>query len=131
MEEYVLIVDDDPDTQKILATLLGFLNLPTQIASRGEEALARISQDPPALIMLDIMMPGMNGIQCLDALKRNSATRDIPVVIISALGADQRLKRLGATHVLPKGNFSLPEISNVLSQALGQPIQPSQLVEKQ
>jgi CheY-like chemotaxis protein len=125
MEEYVLIVDDDPDTQTILTKLLGFMNWQTQVASGGEEALVCVSEHPPVLIMLDIMMPGMNGIETLGALKRNSTTRDIPVVIISALGSDQRLKRLGATHVLPKGDFTLPEITRVVNQALGKPVQPT------
>jgi CheY-like chemotaxis protein len=124
MEEYVLIVDDDPDTQIILAKLLGHMKWQTRVASGGEEALVCVAECPPALIMLDIMMPGMNGIETLGALKRNFATRDIPVVIISALGNDQRLKRLGATHVLPKGNFTLSEITRVVNQALGKSIQP-------
>ncbi len=125
MDEYVLIVDDDPDTQKILTKLLGFMKWQTQVASGGEEALARIAERPPALIMLDIMMPGMNGVETMSALKRNPATRDIPVVIISALGSDQRFKRLGATDVLAKGNFSLPEISRVVNQALGKSAPPT------
>jgi CheY-like chemotaxis protein len=125
MGDYVLIVDDDLDTQKILTKILGLLNWQTQVASEGTEALTCIRERRPALIMLDIMMPGMNGLETLGALKRDSQTRDIPVVIISALGSDQRFKRLGATHVLPKGNFTLSDIMRVVNQALGAAARPS------
>lgn len=128
MGGYVLIVDDDPDTQKILSKILSLLNWQTQVVSEGNQALACVLQRPPTLIMLDIMMPGMNGIETLSALKRDAATRNIPVVIISALGGDQRLKRLGATDVLPKGNLTLSEIERVINHALGAHAPASQVV---
>jgi twitching motility two-component system response regulator PilH len=120
-DRHILIVDDDPDAQVILKKLLDIMGWKAAIVCNGAEALDHIADTPPALILLDLMMPGMNGFATICALKRNPKTREIPVVIISALGSDQRLSRLGADDVLPKGSFNLVELSSVLERAIGKP----------
>jgi diguanylate cyclase len=82
----ILIVDDEPDNREVLEILLtreGFLVL---AAASGEEALASVAQQAPDLILLDIMMPGMTGYQVMAKIKGNLFTKDIPVIVITALG---------------------------------------------
>ena len=81
----ILIVDDEIQNRKLLETLLrpeGYLTLS---AANGEEALASIAQRAPDLILLDIMMPGMDGYEVAGILKANPATSNIPIIMVTAL----------------------------------------------
>jgi diguanylate cyclase (GGDEF)-like protein/PAS domain S-box-containing protein len=80
----ILIVDDEIQNRKLLEALLrpeGYLTLS---AANGEEALASIAQRAPDLILLDIMMPGMDGYQVASLLKANPATSNIPIIMVTA-----------------------------------------------
>lgn len=70
----LLIVDDEPQVRKLLETLLQHEGYQTLSASNGEEALQLVAQQPPDLILLDIMMPGMDGYEVASQLKGNPAT---------------------------------------------------------
>jgi len=111
---YILIVDDDPDVRTILAHLLHIIGWDSASASRGSDALACIELAPPAVVLLDLMMPHMNGFEVLSCLKANPVTRDVPVIIVSALAADKRLERLGASALLPKGNISVQTVRETI-----------------
>jgi two-component system, sensor histidine kinase and response regulator len=90
----VLIVDDERHNRQLLEVMLtpeGYLLL---TAASGEEALALVAQQPPDLILLDVMMPGMDGYQLAGAIKRNPATKNIPVIMITALN-DRHARMLG------------------------------------
>lgn len=81
----LLIVDDEPQVRKLLETLLHHEGYQTLTASSGEEALMLVAQQPPDLILLDIMMPGMDGYEVASQLKSNDATANIPIIMLSAL----------------------------------------------
>lgn len=81
----LLIVDDEPQARKLLETLLQHEGYQTVCASSGEEALQRVAQQAPDLILLDIMMPGMDGYEVANQLKSNDATAGIPIIMLSAL----------------------------------------------
>ena len=104
----LLVVDDNDDNRYTLTRHLnrsGYANLTT--AADGREALVLLHQRPFDLVLLDIMMPGMNGYEVLEHLKNDPQLRHIPVIMISAvdeiesvircveLGADDLVKRLG------------------------------------
>ncbi len=92
----ILIVDDDPQNRKLLEALLkpeGYFIL---TAGGGEEALAMIAQQQPDLILLDIMMPGMDGLQVASQLKTDPATKNIPIIMVTAL--DDRNSRLAGLN---------------------------------
>jgi CheY-like chemotaxis protein len=101
----VLVVDDEPDV-----LLLCRLNLQQRghellEASEGGRALELARERQPDVIVLDLMMPGMNGYQVLEALQRDDATSGIPVLVLTAksLRADrERSHRLGAAAFLTK-----------------------------
>lgn len=83
--EQVLLVDDNPQNLKILYDTLDSGHYRLLLANNGEKALAIAEKSKPDLILLDIMMPGMDGYQVCETLKSNPLLRDIPVIFLSAL----------------------------------------------
>jgi diguanylate cyclase (GGDEF)-like protein len=81
----ILIVDDEIQNRKLLEALLRPEGYVTQSAASGEEALASIGRQAPDLILLDIMMPGMDGHQLAGILKADPATANIPIIMVTAL----------------------------------------------
>ncbi|AMN80857.1 EAL domain-containing response regulator [Pseudomonas azotoformans] len=81
----LLIVDDEPQVRKLLETLLHHEGYQTVSASSGEEALQVVAQQAPDLILLDIMMPGMDGYEVASQLKSDDVTAGIPIIMLSAL----------------------------------------------
>lgn len=101
----ILIVDDDITSAKLLESLLKVKFYDTRIAASGEEALQSVAQQPPDLILLDIMMPGMDGFEVAARLKAEARTKAIPVIMVTALDdRDSRLRALemGAEEFLSK-----------------------------
>ena len=101
----ILIVDDEPFNVDYLEQELEEADHETIAASNGREALDKVQSEAPDLILLDIMMPVMDGYEVLSRLKANPATRDIPVIVISAqndLRSVVRGVQLGAEDYLPK-----------------------------
>ena len=82
----VLVVDDNAQNRELLAAYLETMPVQAETVGDGVEALGRIAADPPDLILLDIMMPRMSGFEVCRKLKSDPATRDIPVVMVTALG---------------------------------------------
>jgi signal transduction histidine kinase len=85
MGETILIVDDIPANLGVLAETLGDAGYQVRVAEDGEEALAQTDQTRPDLILLDVMMPGMDGFETCRRLKSRESTRDIPVLFMTAL----------------------------------------------
>ncbi len=81
----VLVVDDNPQNQELLAAYLETMDVEVATADDGVTALQQIAADPPDLILLDIMMPRMSGFEVCTKLKSDPATRDIPVIMVTAL----------------------------------------------
>jgi len=93
----ILIVDDERHNRDVLQAMLALEGFDLQTAASGEEALAMLAQEPPDLILLDIMMPGVDGYEVASRIKANAATRHIPIIMVSALdGHDAKMGGLGA-----------------------------------
>ena len=93
----ILIVDDEIQNRKLLEVLLRHEGYLTLSAANGEEALALIAQRAPDLILLDILMPGMDGYQVTGILKANPATSNIPIIMVTAeIDRSARLTGLNA-----------------------------------
>jgi PAS domain S-box-containing protein len=104
-EDIVLLVDDNPTNLEVLYQTLDGEGYRLLAARGGEAALAIIHEANPTLILLDIMMPGMDGFQVCERLKSNPATADIAVIFLSALGdTDTKVKgfELGAVDYISK-----------------------------
>jgi class 3 adenylate cyclase len=97
MNEHILVVDDVPGNVKLLSDILKARGYRTSTAASGEEALACIARDPPDLVLLDVMMPGMNGYEVCRAIRADPAFEILPVVLVTALDPEQeRAKGLNA-----------------------------------
>jgi len=93
----ILVVDDDRMNRDLLQVMLSAEGFVVVTAASGEEALAAIAIRPPDLILLDVLMPGMNGHEVTRRVKGNLATKNIPVIMVTALDdRDARLFGLGA-----------------------------------
>lgn len=84
-ENTILVVDDTPTNLQVLFDLLSEQGYRVAIAKNGEIALQRLQMSQPNLILLDVMMPGMDGFETCERLKANSTTCDIPVIFMTAL----------------------------------------------
>ncbi|MGE5374929.1 MAG: PP2C family protein-serine/threonine phosphatase [Bacteroidota bacterium] len=101
----ILIVDDEPFNVDYLEQELDDLGYKTVSACNGQEALEKVQAESPDLLLLDIMMPVMDGFEVLSRLKANPTTRDLPVIVISAntdLKSVVRGIQMGAEDYLPK-----------------------------
>ncbi|MFQ5586091.1 MAG: HD domain-containing phosphohydrolase [Thermodesulfobacteriota bacterium] len=101
----VLIVDDEERNRKFLKVLCGNLGYETIEAANGEGAVAEVHNHAPDLVLMDVMMPGMDGLEATERLKGDKRTDDIPIIIVTAL--DSREDRLagiakGANDFLTK-----------------------------
>lgn len=84
----ILVVDDVPLNQMLVERMLGRFNFNIRKAGNGYEALQSIKEEKPDLILLDIMMPVMDGFEVLKELKRSPETEDIKVIVLSALNTN-------------------------------------------
>lgn len=82
--EFILVVDDDRKNLEIVHALLTHAGYDVEVTSEGEDALERIAETPPDLIILDVFMPFMSGMEVADALKGGARTRAIPLLAMSA-----------------------------------------------
>src|SRR3990172_2612999 len=96
----VLIVDDLPDNLELLRQMLADNHLDARAATNGPDALEELREHPADLVLLDIMMPGMDGLEVLDRLKADPATRDIPVMMVTAYDDDPLLSKAFAAGAI-------------------------------
>jgi CheY-like chemotaxis protein len=118
----VLVVDDDPDQRQRLRDLLGQEGLRVDEAGDGRAALMRLDEEWPGLILLDLLMPGMDGFAFLGELQRRAKGRSVPVVVLSAkdLTAEDYQRLDGPIEkILRKGSVGheqlLAEVSAVMA----------------
>lgn len=117
----VLIVEDDSLLLKVLST--GFLAEKFQVATveNGLEVLSSVKKFKPDIILLDLIIPGIDGFAVLKQLKEDDATKDIPVTIMSNLGSEadvKATKALGADEYFIKANTELEKIINFVKSKL-------------
>ncbi len=84
----VLVVDDSPTLREMIASLLNKTGLTISVAQDGQEAKAIIAANPPDLVVLDVVMPNMNGYELCRWVKSNAETRDVLVVLCSSKGEE-------------------------------------------
>ncbi len=119
----ILVVDDEIYIVHILDFSLGMEGYEVVTALDGEQALEKVAQQKPDLIVLDIMMPKLDGYETCKALKSKPETKDIPVILLSAKGrnVDQKTGfEVGADDYLTKP-FSPRKLVDRINAILGQP----------
>lgn len=101
----VLVVDDNEQNLELLQAYLDDLSCRVLVARDGIEAMATVQREVPDLVLLDVMMPRMSGFQVCERIKSSPATRDVPVIMVTALnevGDVERAVEAGADDFLTK-----------------------------
>ena len=111
----VLYIDDEPEMVELVRLILGRKGYQVSGANGGREGLAAMRQDPPHLVLLDLMMPEMDGWEVYQQMKANDATRDIPVIVITAKA--QSIDKVLGLHIAKvEGYISKPFASQELME---------------
>lgn len=124
LAQHVLLIEDEPNIAEAIRFLLTRNGLRVSHAAEGAAALVLLRQDPPDLVILDHMLPGMSGLEILTAIRAAPESRDLPVMMLTARGRDREMaERAGADRFMTKP-FSnaeiLAEIRVMLARAAGQ-----------
>ncbi len=117
----ILLAEDDRFLRKAAEATLRQHGFSVVTATDGEEALRLAQTQAPALILLDLIMPKVQGFEVLRALKANPATAGIPVIVMSNLGQPQDVQQAlqaGATTYLVKANLSLHDLVTQVENTL-------------
>ena len=120
MAETIQVVDDDPRSRRLTRDLLQLSGYAVIEAVDGEKGIELAKQEKPDLILMDIMMPKMDGYTACDAIKRDEATKGIPVVMLTALGYELNRElayKLSADGYITKP-FSRQELLSAITQFL-------------
>ncbi|GEM_PF-1105806 len=119
---HVLIIEDDPDTQDVLQRTVERQGWSSQVAENGRVGLDKLRQHIPDIVLLDLMMPEMDGFEFLSTMRQNADWQSIPVIAVTSktlTESDRKQLSLQAQKVLEKGNYTkddlLRQIRNVLS----------------
>jgi CheY-like chemotaxis protein len=116
--QHILVVDDDPAIRDVVADILQISDYPVQTAVNGAEALEKIRRDQPAAVLLDLMMPVMNGWEFLRACRKEAPCAHVPIVVMSAAReASDAADELGARAFLAKP-FELDAMLSVVGQVV-------------
>ncbi len=116
-DKVVLVIDDDPDARGLLTHFLHDLGCQVLAANSGEQGLRLAREHRPDLITLDLLMPGFDGWEVLRRLRRDEVLRDLPVIIVSVAGSENRGGVLGEVDILDKP-IDVPELARVLRRNL-------------
>ena len=116
----ILVIDDEKDVCDLVSAMLANKGYETLTALDGEEGLEKAVVEQPDLVLLDIILPGIDGFEVLNRLKRDLKTQHIPIVIVSArrdYGSISEARNLQANDYVMKP-FTSEELSKIISRAL-------------
>ena len=122
MEEKILIVEDDKFLRELMSQKLRNENYNVVEAVDGEEGVKKAIEEVPELILLDLILPGIDGFEVLENIKKEEALVPVPVIILSNLGQKEDIEKglkLGATDYLIKAHFTPGEIIEKVRFVLG------------
>ena len=120
----ILIVDDNLDAARPLARLLAHVGHTTSCIGSGEEAIARLGEQVPDLMLLDVMMPGMDGLEVLGQVVGDARTAALPVVFFSAVSDPQFREHAlskGATDYWVKASMDYDQINRRVKDLVAPP----------
>lgn len=119
MPKVLLLVEDDPLMLRMYEKIFKFEGYDVDTAKDGEEGLEKAKTQKPVLILLDIMMPKMNGLEMLEKLKKDPDTKAIPVIVLTNLAGShdaERAMELGAVRYIVKSEHEPKEIVDIVKQ---------------
>ncbi len=118
----ILIVEDDEFLRSLTAKRLEKEGFAVKVAVDGENAINILSEYQPDVVLLDLLLPGLDGFEVLKKIKSTEAGKKIPVIIFSNLGQKEdieRAKSIGADDFLIKANFTLDDVVAKISGLIG------------
>jgi len=121
MSKRILVIEDEPHIAEAISFILSRDGWQVRRHSEGANAIEVIRAEPTDVLILDVMLPGRSGFEILEALRADDATRDLPVLLLTARGQakDRELaERLGANHVITKP-FSNTEVLDTVRAMAG------------
>ena len=123
MPKKILVVEDEPDSREFLVTLLKLEGYTIATANDGQEALHKVETDLPDLIVSDISMPNLDGIEMVKILRRSANFKTIPIIVLSAYGSGNLINAInvGANQSMRKpvhAETLLKFINECLGEAL-------------
>lgn len=117
----ILLVEDDEFLAELYATKLNLEGFEVDLAGDGEKGLKMVKEKNPDLVLLDIVLPKMDGFEVLKEMKAGKITKNIPVILLTNLSQKDEVKRgldLGADDYLIKAHFMPSEVIRKIKQAL-------------
>jgi DNA-binding response OmpR family regulator len=117
----VAVIDDDPDILKVLRVILGARGIEVQEALSGLKGFVMVKREPPDVVLLDIMMPDIDGFEVLRKLKLDPETADVPVIFLSAKTGKEHVDRglsLGAQGYVTKP-FDPEQLVDMIEEVAG------------
>jgi DNA-binding response OmpR family regulator len=122
MAKKILIIEDDSFLQGLASRKLGSEGYDVAIALDGEQAMKSLAESKPDLILLDLLLPGIDGYEVLKRVRADKDMGKIPVIVFSNLSEEKDIKKatdLGINAFLIKANFTLDELSAKIKEVLG------------
>ncbi|MDD3648358.1 MAG: response regulator [Candidatus Dojkabacteria bacterium] len=119
----ILFIEDETALQKTLGEVLKQEKYEVFSAFNGEDGLVLAKEQKPDLILLDLILPKIDGFEVLKQLKKDPETEDIPVIVLTNLEASENIGQvieLGATTYLVKAQYSLQELTEKVKKTLGE-----------
>lgn len=117
----VLIVEDDQLIARMYQKIFTFEHFDVVMAANGEEGLDKARSEKPTLVLLDVMMPKMNGLEVLEKLKADPATKAIPVIMLTNLAGQQDAETAlskGAVKYIVKSQYDPKQIADMVKEIL-------------
>jgi len=117
----ILVVEDDPLMSRMYQKIFKFEGFDVDVATNGEEGFEKICQTKPTLVLLDIMMPKLNGLQVLEKMKMDPVIKNIPVVMLTNLAGTQDAENAlakGAVKYIIKSEHEPKEVVNIVKEIL-------------
>lgn len=118
----ILIVEDDEFLRSLIAKRLEKSGFQVDAAVDGESGLVKTAEIRPNLILLDLLLPGVNGFEFMERFNKDESIKNIPVIVFSNLGQKEdieKAKSLGVVDYLIKANFTLDELVAKINARLG------------
>lgn len=121
MAKRILIIEDDEFLRSLLNTRLSSEGFSVSMAIDGKDGLKKIKEEKPDMILLDLLLPIMDGFEVLSVTKSGESTKSIPVIILSNLGQKKDVDRglkMGAADYIIKSQFTIEEIIDKIKKTV-------------
>lgn len=117
----VLIIEDDPLMSRMYQKIFSFEQYEVEMANDGEEGLLKAKSSKPTVVLLDVMMPKLNGFQVLERLKLDPELKGIPVVMLTNLASEQDAQTAmlkGAVKYIVKSQYDPKEVTKMVKEII-------------